>query len=584
MCGIVACLQHSNRNAQRIAVEGLKKLEYRGYDSTGVATVSENGDIIVQKKAGRISELERFLTGVDSKIAVAHTRWSTHGEPTDKNAHPHTDCDDNIALVHNGIIENFQELRKQLEERGHVFSSDTDTEVIAHLMEDNLNQDSNIDAETAFAETLKQLDGSYALAVLVKGERKIFSAKKNSPLIIGVGKDEFFLTSDVSAILDRAKNVIYLDDGEIAILGDELKIFDSNGSQINKEIKTIEWDAEDADKQGFEHFMLKEIYEHPKGVENTIKNLGEIPNLSCDKIYLVSCGTASYACLTAKYWLEKYTNMSVEFDCSSEFRYRNPVIDDNTLFITVSQSGETADTLAAMREAKKKGAKTLAIVNVVGSTIAREADYVLYTRAGPEIGVASTKAYTTQLAALYMLVMHMARPENMDANLQELEKIPGKISQVLRFNIKALAEKYADAKNFLFIGRNLNLSTALEGALKFKEITYAHAEGIGAGEMKHGHLALIDENFPTIAIVPKDSVYEKMVSNIQEIMARKGRVIAVSDVDVTATDIIKIPETIEDLYPLLTVVPLQLFAYYVAVKNNRDVDKPRNLAKSVTVE
>jgi len=625
MCGIVGYL--GKNKALPILVDGLKRLEYRGYDSAGVAVMAEK-EIYCEKAVGKIVELEKKIqpssspaspaggslsggqnVGQAGNIGIAHTRWATHGGPTEKNAHPHTDCRENIWLVHNGIIENYQQLKKYLLERGHKFISETDTEAIAHLLEDLYEGD----IVSALKKALKLIKGTYGLVLFHKDEPdKILAAKNGSPLVIGLGDGETIIASDVSAILRHTKQVIYLDDGEIAeINGGELKIFDSNDSKIDKKIDEIEWDVAQAEKGGHDHFMLKEIMEQPETIINSMRGrfiLGEgkakLGGLECVKdkikeikrIIIVACGTARIAGLAGEYMLEEYAGIPTEVDYASEFRYRKPIIDESTAIIAISQSGETADTLAAVKEAKEKGALTLGIVNVVGSTIARETDAGVYNHTGPEIAVASTKALTSQLVLLALMTVFLGRQRDMSLVtgkriIEELQALPEKIKKILFENkkIKELAKKYQGAKNFAFLGRKYNHPIALEAAIKLKELSYIHAEGFAAGEMKHGPIAMIDENFPSFFIAPRDSVYEKNISNMEEIKSRRGPIIAIAtegdeQIKAIASDVIYIPKTLEMLTPILAVVPLQLFAYYMALLNGRDVDKPRNLAKSVTVE
>ncbi len=598
MCGIVGYI--GNKDALPILIEGLRRLEYRGYDSVGIAIIPKD-KIVVKKCKGKIKNLEELLGSKDiseSHIGISHNRWATHGPPTNINAHPHQDCSGDIAVVHNGIIENFSELKKQLIEEGHKFKSQTDTEVISHLVEKYYKGD----LKDAVLKTLKNLKGSFALGVISKNEPdRIIAARKESPLIVGIGEGENFIASDVPAILKYTKKVIYLDDGEIAVLTkDNVTIFDSDGNQRRKNIDVIKWTLDSAQKAGFPHFMLKEIHEQPKVLKQIISsgmsgfefNLEGISN-----IIIIACGTAYHAGLVGKYVLEKFTRIPVSTDVSSEFRYRDPIVNKNTLAIAISQSGETADTLAAVKEAKQKGAKILSVCNVVGSSLVRISDEVLYTCAGPEIGVASTKAYTAQLAILYMLAFYIAdkkgllKSERKQSLSSVFKDIPGIIENILSKKniIQRIAARHLNLGSFLYLGRNLNFPTALEGALKLKEISYIPAEGYAAGEMKHGPIALIDEYRAVVCISPESFVYEKMVSNIEEICARKGKVIAIVTegdklIENFTKEIIYIPKIDEIFSPIVTVVPLQLLAYYIAVKRGCDVDQPRNLAKSVTVE
>jgi len=608
MCGIVGYV--GDKSALPILVEGLKRLEYRGYDSVGIAVISK--DIIIKKCKGKIKDLEAFLKGreiSESHVGISHNRWATHGAPTNINAHPHPDCSGDIAVVHNGIIENFSELKKQLIREGHKFKSQTDTEVISHLVEKYYKGD----LKEAVSKTLKDLKGSFALGVISKNEPdRIVAARKESPLIVGIGEGENFIASDVPAILGHTKKVIYLEDGEIALLTKlKVEVFGSDGKARKKNIDIIKWSLDSAQKSGFSHFMLKEIHEQPKVLKQIISsrikgdsefNLGgiNIPDEAIkdiSNIVIIACGTAYHAGLVGKYVLEKFTKIPVSIDFSSEFRYRDPIVNKNTLTIAISQSGETADTLAAVKEAKEKSSRILSICNVVGSSLARASDGVLYTYAGPEIGVASTKAYTAQLAILYLLAFYIADKKGLLKNnlkkslLEGFKTIPGIIENVLgkKTRIQKIAEKHLNFGSFLYLGRNLNFSTALEGALKLKEISYIPAEGYAAGEMKHGPIALIDEYRAVVCIAPESFVYEKMISNIEEICARKGKVIAIATegdklIKSFTKEIIYIPRIDEIFSPIVTVVPLQLLAFYIALKRGCDVDQPRNLAKSVTVE
>ena len=608
MCGIVGYV--GPRQATPLLIEGLKRLEYRGYDSAGIAVIAD-GRLVVQKAAGKIATLESQLSGslMNGLTGIAHTRWATHGAPTTRNAHPHTDCADTIAVVHNGIIENATALRTMLVDRGHKFTSETDTEVIAHLVE-QFYQGS---LEEAVAAALRELEGAYGIAVISSREPGVIvAARKGSPLLVGVGENEHFVASDPSAVLAHTRSVIYLDEGEMAVVraGEHL-IRDRQDVPLTKEITQIDWDLATIERGGYAHFMLKEICEQPDSVCNTLRgrvleeegtarlnglNMSEQDLARIDRIVITACGTSWHAGLVGEYMLEDLARIPVEVEYASEFRYRSPILNDRTLVIVISQSGETADTLAAMREAKRRGARTLGIVNVVGSTIAREVDGGIYLHAGPEIGVASTKAFTSQIAALAMFTLRLARARNLSILqgreiVQALEKLPEQLQQVLarRAEIEALAERYVRASNVLYLGRGYNFPVALEGALKLKEISYIHAEGYPAAEMKHGPIALIDELMPVVFIAPKDGVHGKIVSNIEEVRARGGRVIAVvTEGDTTITPlvdhVITIPETLDMLTPILTSVPLQLLAYYVAVRRGFNVDQPRNLAKSVTVE
>lgn len=606
MCGIFSYI--GEKDALPIIIDGLTSLEYRGYDSVGIY-LPESGAV---KSVGAVNNLRKKITGkLKGKSGIAHLRWATHGEPTEKNAHPHSDCNGDFWVVHNGIIENYQELKKNLISLGHHFASDTDTEVLAHLAEEHFKQTKNF--EKAVTEALKEVQGTYGAVFSRKFEPdKIIAARMGAPVVLGIGKNENFVASDASPILRHTKEVIYLYDGDIAVLtSGSHDIFSLNNLKVSRIPETIEWKAEEIQKGGYDHFMLKEIMEEPEVVENTIRGriipekglvkLGGLESVAdkinnIKRIIIVGCGTAYYAGLVGEYMIEENAGIPVEVEVGSEFRYRNPIIDKETLLLAISQSGETADTLEAIREAKRKGALTIGIVNTVGSTIARETDAGIYNHAGPEIGVASTKAFVSQLTALLMLTVFLGRQRNMSAAegktiLKELEALPEKIREILKTKekIKSLAKKYSKYEDFLFIGRKYNNPIAYEGALKLKEISYIHAEGCRAGEMKHGPLAMITKDFPTVALCLSDSVYEKMFSNIQEIKARKGNMLAIVNegdkhISKIADNIISIPKTIEMLSPILSIVPLQLFAYYFAVEKGYNVDRPRNLAKSVTVE
>jgi glutamine---fructose-6-phosphate transaminase (isomerizing) len=606
MCGIVGYV--GKNKALPILLSGLKKLEYRGYDSAGVAIFGEK--LQVFKALGKIKELEKAIgkQKVTGTIGIAHTRWATHGKPSKANAHPHADCTGKIQVVHNGIIENYVELKERLEKKGHKFCSQTDSEVVPHLIEDLYKGD--------IVETLKEvvqiIKGAYGLVVFCEDEPdKLVVARQGSPLVIGVGKDETVIASDVSAILQHTKQVIYLADGEIAeIRRDDFQVFDATSNLVEKNIENIEWELEQVSKNGFEHFMLKEIFEQPKSLqdtfggrislENGMAKLGGLNDVAdklrdIERIIIVACGTAWHAGLIGEYMLEEYAGIPVEVEWASEFRYRNPILDKKTAVIAISQSGETADTLAGIREAKNKGALVLGIVNSVGSTIARETDAGIYNHIGPEISVASTKAFTSQVAILALVTVFLGRQRRMSLVmgkriLAELSELPKKIEEFLEDNnVEKIAKKYHKVKDFAFLGRKYCQPLSLEGALKLKEISYIHAEGFASGEFKHGSIALIDKDFPSFFIAPKDSVYEKNASNIEEIKSRGGAVIAVTtkgnrSLEKIADDVIYIPKTLEMLTPILATIPLQLFAYHVARIKGFDVDKPRNLAKSVTVE
>ena len=608
MCGIVGYV--GSDNAKDVIIDGLKRLEYRGYDSAGIALIVD-GEIFVYKRRGKIRNLERELRKreVFSGTGIGHTRWATHGEPNDENAHPHLSCDVKIALVHNGIIENYAELREELLKKGHRFSSDTDTEVIAHLIEEEFRERGNF--FEAFLSAVGRLKGSYAIAVITVYETEtIFAARKDSPLVLGLGDGENFVASDVPAFLQYTNRVIFLDDFEVAVVKpDSVKVFDFNGLEKKKNPVVIPWTLSQAEKGGYKHFMLKEINEQPRAISDTISgNLplireGQIEGLEIEnfnRIQIVACGTSYHAGLIGKFYLENIASVPTEVDYASEYRYREPIVDERTLVISITQSGETADTLAAMRLAKSRGAKVLTVCNVIGSTATREADVVLYTYAGPEISVASTKAFTTQLTVLYLLALLFGRirgrlgaPE-FEGRLKSIMEIPGKLESFLRLEreketVKRIALEFYKVKDALYLGRHVNYPIALEGALKLKEISYIHAEGYPAGEMKHGPIALIDESVPVVVLATKGRVLEKVVSNIEEVRARKGRVISVTNPGVREVEelsdyVIPVPEVDEFLSPIVNVVPLQLFAYYIADFLGYDVDQPRNLAKSVTVE
>jgi glucosamine--fructose-6-phosphate aminotransferase (isomerizing) len=608
MCGIVGYV--GPREATGLLLEGLKRLEYRGYDSAGVSITNGNG-LETRKAAGKISKLEAKMNGspIHGTVGIAHTRWATHGPPTECNAHPHHDCTNTIAVVHNGIIENASTLKAQLEARGHTFRSETDTEVLAHLIEAEYEDD----LEGAVADALRQVEGTYGIAVVSSRDPdKIVAARKGSPLLLGVGEGEYYVASDASAILQHTRQVVYLDDGEVAVLSrNGYQVVDLRERELQKPVTKIDWDLEQIEKGGFPHFMLKEIFEQPQTIENTMRGrllldegdakLGGIdlpPEklLEADQIIITACGTSWHAGLIGEQLIEEFARIPVEVEYASEFRYRNAVVTPKTIAIVISQSGETADTLAALREAKHRGATTIGIVNVVGSTISRETDCGMFTHAGPEIGVASTKAFTSQVVSLALFTLKLARMRGLSVVkgreiAEALQKLPSQIQEILdrASEIEALAEEFKRAPNFLYLGRGYNFPTALEGALKLKEISYIHAEGYPAAEMKHGPIALIDEMMPVVFVAPHDSVFEKLVSNVQEVKARRGTVIAITTRDEPALEgkvdyEFRIPETIEELTPVLAAIPLQLLAYYIAVKRGANVDQPRNLAKSVTVE
>ena len=608
MCGIVGYI--GEKNAVPILLEGLRKLEYRGYDSAGIAFLRD-GNLDIRRSAGKLKNLESAIEAeISSKAGIGHTRWATHGRPCEANAHPHR-CG-RVAVVHNGIIENYAELKAELSNRGHKFSSETDTEVIAHLIDERLLE--GLDLESAVRQSLGDLKGAYAIGVVAEGRPNVLvAARAGCPLVIGLGAGEFFIASDLPPILGYTKEAIFLDDYEMAILcRDGVKVTDLYGKSREKNVCRVQWSPAMAEKGGYKHFMLKEIYEQPQSMRDT--SLGRIgpsggvvfedfsvPDSvlrGARKAALIACGTSWHSCLIAKLWLEELARLPVEVDIASEFRYRNPIVGPDTLFVAVTQSGETADTLAAMREARKLGATAISICNVVGSTAAREADGVIYTHAGPEIGVASTKAFTAQLTALFLLAVRIGTLRGMlDSEraaflLGELSAMPGKVEQTLsrmEEDMGRLARMFCKARDFLYLGRGYSYPVALEGALKLKEISYIHAEGYAAGEMKHGPIALIDENMPVVVVAPADDVFEKVASNIEEVRSRGGQVIAfTTDTDRRlegkADYLYRVPDTVPCLTPILMAVPLQLLAYRIALLRGSDVDQPRNLAKSVTVE
>ena len=610
MCGIVGYI--GKKDVLPILMDGLKRLEYRGYDSAGVA-VLQNGDLDVIKQVGKIAALESELNGhlMPGTMGIAHTRWATHGEPNQTNAHPHSDGSGNIVLVHNGIIENYGTLKKMLSEKGHTFRTDTDTETIAHLIEEFYQNGTPF--EEAFRAALNEIDGTYGIVLISKNEPdKVYCARKGSPLVVGIGKDEYYVASDASAIIAHTRNVFYLEDGEIAVIsrdGFVTKTIDNK--LVTKKVEKISFDLERIEKAGYPHFMLKEIFEQHNTVadamrgrlvkEEGVAKLGGLTPilhnvLRARKIFITACGTSYHAALVGEYMLEQYCRIPVEVEYASEFRYRDPIIEDDHLVVVITQSGETADTLAALREGKRKGTTVMGIVNVVGSSIARETHGGTYIHAGPEIGVASTKAFTSQVTALTLLTLMIARTKSMSAEegrnmVKEMMKLPDKVEKALKTDkiVEKIAGKFKDHRNFLYLGRGYNYPVALEGALKLKEISYIHAEGYPAAEMKHGPIALIDEDMPVVVIATQDSTYEKIVSNIEEVKARRGRVIAVVSEGDTKLDnlvdyTIPIPMTSDLLQPIISIIPLQLLAYHIAVMRGCDVDQPRNLAKSVTVE
>ncbi len=609
MCGIVGYI--GKKDVTSVILVGLEKLEYRGYDSAGVATLESEG-LRVSKRSGRLKNLYALVNGRPStaRVGLGHTRWATHGPPTDQNAHPHTDCTGRIAVAHNGIIENFQQLRQELLERGHTFRSDTDSEVIPHLIEGYLQEGKGL-FEAVLA-TVQRLHGAFALVILFEGEPdKLIGVRKDSPLIVGVGEGEMFLASDIPAILSHTRRVIILENEEIAVITrEEYQIFDFQGNPKEKTVREISWDLEDAQKGPYPHYMLKEIHEQPAVIERNLSQYvrgGEIQLLkdnnlrrlllSKRRVVIQAAGTSLHAGMVGRYLLERLARIQTTVEFSSEFRYRQPVLDSDTLVMAISQSGETADTLAGVRMAKEMGLEVLSLVNVVDSSIARESDYVLYLHAGPEIGVASTKAYTAQILTLTLLSLELGRLKGFldeptyRTHIEALFALPDQIREILAQEpyIRDIAEKYHTANNFMFLGRDLHYPTALEGALKLKEISYIHATGYAAGEMKHGPLALIDETWPVVVVNPRSSVWEKTLSNTMEIRARGGKVLAVlTQADERgkeiADEVFWVPPTEELLTPLSAIVPLQLLAYHVAVLRGCDVDKPRNLAKSVTVE
>lgn len=614
MCGIIGYIG-TKRDATPVLVDGLKRLEYRGYDSAGIAIGDAKHKIHSFKRKGQVKELEAAIPAKvpPSAVGIAHTRWATHGEPTQENAHPHTDCSKKLYLVHNGVIENYAELKAQLEEKGHVFTSETDTEVLAHLIEEHLENAAKPNFRAAFVKALKSIRGTYGIAAIHQDfPDQILVARMGSPILIGVGENEFFVASDASAIVAYTKQVIYLEDGELAALTPTTSdIRTITNKPVEKDIEEVTWSTEAAEKGGFPHFMLKEIMEQPQTVRDSIRGrlhvssgkavLGGLRDVQkqlddIDRIIIVACGSAYLAGLVGEYMIEEYADVPVEVEYASEFRYRKALIGPKTAVIAVTQSGETADTLAAIREAKTKGALTLGIVNTVGSTIARETHAGVYNHAGPEIGVASTKALVSQITVLALYTLMLGRSRNMSVVTgkriaQELQKLPSKIDAILEQSetIAKIAKKYQASHDYFFLGRKYNCPIGYEGALKLKETSYVHAEGYPAGEMKHGPIALIDPDFVSLFIAPVDSVYEKTKSNIEETKARGGKIICVTtegntELESLADDVIYIPKTLEMLQPILAAIPLQLFAYHMSVQKGFNPDKPRNLAKSVTVE
>jgi len=608
MCGIIGYI--GPNDAVPYLLEGLKRMEYRGYDSAGVA-VFDGEAIETRRAAGKIAKLEAALVTepADGFVGIGHTRWATHGPPTERNAHPHMSGDGSIAVVHNGIIENSNVLKLALQDLGYEFRSDTDTEVLAHLIQELFEGS----LEEAVIHALRKIEGTYGMAVISSRDPgKIVAARKGSPLLIGIGEGENFLASDPSAILAHTRQVVYLNDGDVAVIEqDRYKVLDVDAMPQPRDVDRISWDLAAIERGGFAHFMLKEIFEQPTTVENTMRgrliledgtaklggiNLTHEQLLNIDNVIITACGTSWHSALIGEMMIEELARIPVEVEYASEFRYKNPIVTDRTLCIVISQSGETADTLAAMREAKRRGARTLGLVNVVGSTIAREDDGGVYLHAGPEIGVASTKAFTSQVVALALFTLKLARKKELSVTrgreiAQALHDLPAQVKQVLDTaqKIEDIAEEFKRASNFLYLGRGYNFPGALEGALKLKEISYIHAEGYPAAEMKHGPIALIDEMMPVVFIAPHDAVFDKVVSNIHEVKARKGKTIVITSRDEPALKglvdyEIRIPETVDMLMPVLAAIPLQLLAYYIAVKRGSNVDQPRNLAKSVTVE
>ncbi len=624
MCGIVGYV--GKKSVVPVIIEGLRRLEYRGYDSAGIAVCGNGDGLQIRRAEGKLRNLEEVIrvNPLNGTYGIGHTRWATHGRPSEENAHPHRDCTGRIVVVHNGIVENYVTLKRKLIEEGHKFTTETDTEVIAHLVENYYfkhNNGNRPSLEEAVRKTVKQLTGVFALSVIAVDEpNKIVAARNGPPAVIGLGKDEYFVASDVPAILYHTRDLFFLGDGDLAVITPEgVKLTDFEGAPVVRQVQHVTWDPIMAEKGGFKHFMLKEIYEQPRAVRDTTlgrisqetgqvfldeMQISEAEFKSLKKINIEACGTSWHAGQAGKFMIESLARVPVEVDYASEWRYRDPIVDANTITLVISQSGETADTIAAQREAKSKGSKTLAICNVVGAMITREAAGTIYTHAGPEIGVASTKAFTAQLTALYLFALYLAQvrgtigKERAEEAMQELTRLPGKIEQLLTRDeeCEALAKLYVRAQDFLFLGRGIHYPIALEGALKLKEISYIHAEGYPAGEMKHGPNALIDENLPVVIIATRDPKnelsmirYEKTMSNLKEVKARSGRVIAIAtegdeDIKEAADHVLYVPAAPEELSPILEIVPLQLLAYHIAVRRGCDVDQPRNLAKSVTVE
>ncbi len=612
MCGIVGYL--GTKEAGPLLMEGLRRLEYRGYDSAGITIQRGDGSLVTVKRAGKLTSLEAALAeGMpEGRCGIAHTRWATHGPPTEANAHPHLSGDGSIALVHNGIIENADVLRVKLEELGYAFRSETDTEVLVHLVDEAFKENESL--EDAVAAALLQVEGAYGIAVVsARDPGKVVAARHGSPLLLGLGKNgEFLVASDAAAIVSHTREVAYLVDGDVAVLnGDGYRTFNLEAGRVTRKIHRIDWDLEAIERGGFDHFMLKEIFEQPHALQDVMRGrlleeegtarlggiavaAGELQRIR--RIVLTACGTSWHSALLGELMLEEMARIPAEVEYASEFRYKNPVLDPGTLVVAISQSGETADTLAALREARSKGARTMGIVNVVGSSIARESEFGVYLRAGPEIGVASTKAFTSQVVALLLLTLYLGRKRELSIEtgvriVRALKELPGKVEQVLALGgrIREIAERYEGARNFLYLGRGYQFPVALEGALKMKEVSYIHAEGYPAAEMKHGPIALIDDDMPVVFLAPSDTVYSKVLSNIEEVKARHGRVIAVvtegnEEIRRKVDHVIEVPDTLPMVLPVLTTVPLQLLAYHMAVLRGCDVDQPRNLAKSVTVE
>ena len=609
MCGIIGYI--GEREAPQILLEGLKRLEYRGYDSAGMAVI-DDGKIKIKRNEGKLDQLERSLCKdpLRGKVGIGHTRWATHGKPSETNAHPHKAG--SIVVIHNGIIENYLNLKKSLEQKGHTFKSETDTEIIAHLIQNYLFKGNSF--EQAVRNALKRIKGSYAIGVICEEEpKKLIAARNESPLVIGLGEQECFMASDIPAFLSHTRKAIFLDDGEMAVLSEKgVKFNNLLGKKISKEVKTIDWSPSMAEKGGFKHFMQKEIFEQPRAFIDTFRGRiaeekGKIFLEDCnltskevkhlEKIYIVACGTSWHAAIVGKFMIEGLCRIPVEVDLGSEFRYRDPLLNKKTLLLLISQSGETADTLAALREGLKKKARIISICNAVDSSIVRSSHGVIYTHAGPEIGVASTKAFTTQLVVLYLLALHLGKltmrlsTDKEKGLIKDLVKLPRQVEKILEEDstIRTIAHYYMNYRDFLYLGRGINYPIALEGALKLKEISYIHAEGYPAGEMKHGPIALIDEQMPVVVLVSKGVTFDKIMSNVEEVKARGGKIIAIApkiskEISSKADIIIKIPENNSYLMPILFTLPLQLLAYHIAEFKGTDVDQPRNLAKSVTVE